>query len=226
MLNTDPSNNRISIPDEYYFTDEYLTYRTLKTKAENWQGYEGNKTKLKTIEPYTDFSYLIVDNNKKHIETRSFNPGSNWPCLVRFPEQILYLPANRLFLVETDLDYFQQFFVKGITPNLDIFVKEISYPRVIYGQPSSYEETPYYLSHSELENLENMPLQKNYSLIDHNFSDKFIIPLTSCNLLPRSNTACYSACFYDRHVAEVYAKSVCDYIQRCFDRYNLRKYYN
>lgn len=209
-------------PDEnYYFKEEYLTYRRLRTKENIWKGYVDTKDKLKTIIPYTNYSCIMTGANN-NFTTMTFTAEDDWPTVIQFPEQIAYLPTNSLYLVETDLDYFQQFFIKGIAPNLEIFARELRYPRVKSGEMAYYDtfENVYYNSNDLLE-LENQDknIRDATVLVGEELGKQFVFPLSQCNILPQTNNACYSACFYDRNVAEVYAKSVSEYIQGIFDRY-------
>ena len=194
----------------YYFSDEYLTYRTLITKEDNWAGYQRNKKRIDSIAYVDDINYYQLYDNDEIMNERSKNKG--WPCLVRFPEQLSHLPDKKLFLVQTNLDYFQQFFVKGLTPDLDIFVREIDDPVVKTYEYAYYDlYTNIIYSPEQLMGIELTHAQYG-ACITSDTDSRFSVPLKDCNLLPLSGGTCYSASFYCKSIAEIYAKSVCTFI--------------
>jgi len=210
--------------NKYYFSDEYLTYRTLVTKEDNWEGYQNNKKRIDSIAYHNDKHYYQLYNNDIEIDDKS--KANGWPCLVRFPEQLSYLPDKTLYLVHTNLDYFQQFFVKGVTPDLDIFVREIHDPVVKTYEYAYYDMyTNIIYTPEQLMNIESTKAHYN-ACVTSDIDDKFAIPLRDCNLLPYAGGTCYSATFYSKDIAEIYSKSVCAFIEGMFARYKCtRRYY-
>ena len=208
--------NTCMIIDHAFFEDEYHTLRKLSTDERVYREYELTWQHIQSVRPIDTKTILLPNKNKTLTNASSFdiidknNKNSTWPCVVKYPEQLLGVDeiyvvtvSSTRMMVDHD-DYGR------------VEVIRIEFPVVISPAMITNDEVfPFFTTVEEYRDLETRVDWHRHMVIERALATREdlqankgrCIPMIHLNLLP-SSPRTYNTVFYDEGVANFFADSV------------------
>jgi hypothetical protein len=203
------------IIDYTFFEDEYYTLRKLSTDVSIYREYSLTWKHINSIQPkknHVFFSQLKNNSltNSWHFDIIEQNNNLEWPCIIKYPEQILGVDEIYIVSISSNkvlVDYEEY----G-----NIEVVRIENPVVISPDMIAKDGIfPYFTTIDEYREMESSESWHQHMLISKDSATKQsltrhhgrCIPFLHLNLLP-SSPRTYNAVFYNEDVANLYAETI------------------
>lgn len=204
------------ITNHAFFEDEFYTLRRLSTDKRVYKEYELAWKHIQSVRPPSTRTIFLPSQNSSLTKNSTFdiidknNKNSTWPCVVRFPEQLLGVGEIYVVAVSSNriiVDYDDYGIVEII---------RIEFPVVISPQMLAEDDIfPFFSTVDEFRELEEAGDWHRHMVIERDSASKEgltsnksrCLPMLHLNLLP-SAPRTYNTVFYDAGAAQIYAEAV------------------